>query len=204
MIGAVRAALEAARPRRVVCLSTVGAQATQTNLLSQLGMMEAQLGELPMPVAFLRAAWFIENVAWDIGAARASGVVPSFLQPLDRVLPMVATADVGRTAAQMLLDDWRGVRTVELEGPRRLSPDDLAAGLAKALARGVRMAPVPREVWEATFRVQGMRNPLPRMQMLDGFNAGWLRFEADEAHTRKGEVALDTVLEGLVSARPEA
>src|SRR5207245_909670 len=35
-IAAVRSALEAARPARVVCLSTIGAQATQVNLLTQL------------------------------------------------------------------------------------------------------------------------------------------------------------------------
>ena len=32
----------------------------------------------------------------------------------------------------------------------------------------------------ALFRTQGMRNPTPRMQMLDGFNQGWLSFEGGE------------------------
>jgi hypothetical protein len=40
--------------------------------------MEEVLGELPTPIAFLRAAWFMENFAWDIIPARESGVVPSF------------------------------------------------------------------------------------------------------------------------------
>src|ERR1700734_743685 len=39
-IAAVRSALEAARPAKVVCLSTIGAQARQENLLSQLSLME--------------------------------------------------------------------------------------------------------------------------------------------------------------------
>lgn len=28
------------------------------------------LGSLPMPVAFLRAAWFMDNAAWGIDSAR--------------------------------------------------------------------------------------------------------------------------------------
>jgi len=32
-----------------------------------------------MPVAFLRAAWFMENAAWDIDSAK-SGAYPEYLQ----------------------------------------------------------------------------------------------------------------------------
>ena len=61
MISAVRDALAEARPARTVCLSTVGAQMTQPNLLNQLAMMERELGTLDLPIAFVRAAWFMEN-----------------------------------------------------------------------------------------------------------------------------------------------
>jgi NAD(P)H dehydrogenase (quinone) len=37
---------------------------------------------------------------------------------------MVATADIGRTAAALLQQSWSGVRLVELEGPRRYSGSD--------------------------------------------------------------------------------
>jgi uncharacterized protein YbjT (DUF2867 family) len=198
LIDAVHAALTAARPRKVVCLSTVGAQASQANLLTQLQVMEQVLGTLPMPVAFLRAGWFIENAQWDVEAARATGVIPSFLQPLDKPVPMVATADIGRLAAEMLQQDWLGTRVVELEGPHRVSPNQLAASFARVLGREVRMQAVPRDTWEALFTRQGMQNPTPRMQMLDGFNEGWIEFAAGEAGSRKGVVALDTVVRTLV------
>ena len=58
---ALRAALEAARPARVVYLSTIGAQASQSNLLTQHTIIEQALSELPMPITFLRPAWFMEN-----------------------------------------------------------------------------------------------------------------------------------------------
>ncbi|WP_406867266.1 NmrA family NAD(P)-binding protein [Paraburkholderia fungorum] len=198
VIDAVRGALQAAAPGKVVCLSTIGAQATETNLLTQLTLMEQALRELPMPLTFLRPGWFIENAAWDIGPARDEGIVHSFLQPLDKAVPMVATADVGRVAAQLLQQTWRGVRVVELEGPQRVSPNDLAAAFARVLGRPVRAQSVLRETWEALFRSQGMKEPLPRMRMLDGFNEGWIAFEGDPAEIVKGEVRLETVLRDLV------
>ncbi|MBN3754497.1 NmrA family NAD(P)-binding protein [Paraburkholderia sp. Tr-20389] len=196
-IAALREALSAAQPSRVVVLSTVGAQATQPNLLNQLGLMEQALRTLPMPVAFLRAAWFFENCVWDVEPARADGVIPSFLQPLDKPVPMVATADIGRVAAGLLQDSWVGVRVVELEGPRRVTPNEIAHAFAVALGREVRVQVVPREEWEPLFCSQGMQNPLPRMQMIDGFNEGWIEFESPSAVV-KGSVTLERVIGQLL------
>jgi NAD(P)H dehydrogenase (quinone) len=199
VIDAVKTALESAHPGKVVCLSTIGAQATQSNLLTQRTLMEQALSELPMPVTSLRPGWFMENAAWDVGPARVEGLVHSFLQPLDKAVPMVATADVGRVAAQLLQETWSGKRVVELEGPQRVSPNDLAAAFAEILGRPVRAEAVPRETWGALFRAQGTKDPMPRIQMLDGFNEGWIDFEGDEATVVKGRVELETVLRRLVS-----
>ena len=117
VISAVRQALDATRPAKVVCLSSIGAQAAQSNLLSQRTLMEEALATLSSPITFLRPAWFMENLSWDVAQARDQGVLSSFLQPLDKAMPMVATADVGRVAAELLLQDWIGERVVELEGP---------------------------------------------------------------------------------------
>jgi len=195
IIAALRQALESARPQHLVVLSTVGAQATSENLLTQLSLMEQALGTLPLPVTFLRPAWFMENAAWDLPPARDQGVIPSFLQPLGRKIPMVGTADVGRVAAELLQDSRKGNRIVELEGPRPVSPNDIAASYAQLLGRAVSARAVPRETWEALFRSQGMHNPMPRMRMLDGFNEGWISFEHD---TLKGRIELLTVLRGII------
>ncbi|HWS62883.1 MAG TPA: NAD(P)H-binding protein, partial [Steroidobacteraceae bacterium] len=186
VISAVRQALDATRPARVVCLSTIGAQALQSNLLSQRTLMEEALSTLPLAVAFLRPAWFMENVGWDIDRAREQGVISCFLQPLDKAMPMVATADVGRVAAELLRQDWSGKRVVELEGPDWVTQNEIASELAKALHRPVRAEAVPRESWGAIFRAQGMRDPIPRIQMLDGFNEGWIKFEGNGATLIKG------------------
>jgi len=198
VISAVRQALDATRPAKVVCLSTIGAQAEQTNLLSQRTLMEETLATLPSPITFLRPAWFMENVSWDVAEARDQGVLSSFLQPLDKAMPMVATADVGRVAAELLLQDWIGKRIVELEGPKWVTQNGIAAELSKALHRPVRAEAVPRENWGAIFRAQGMRDPIPRIQMLDGFNEGWIKFEGGDAALVKGKVSLAEVIRRLV------
>jgi uncharacterized protein YbjT (DUF2867 family) len=192
------AALKRSSPERVVYLSTVGAQAAQTNLLTQHTIIEGTLRELATPTTFLRPAWFMENAAWDVAPARETGVIPSFLQPLDRRIPMVATADIGQTAAELMMEPVTGHRTVELQGPAKVSPNDIAESFSALLGKAVRTAEVPRSQWESLFRAQGMKNPLPRIQMLDGFNEGWITFEGRPEDVRKGSVGLDLVLSAML------
>jgi NAD(P)H dehydrogenase (quinone) len=194
----LKSALQEAHPGRVVYLSTIGAQATKSNLLTQHTIIEQILGELSMPITFLRPGWFMENSSWDVATAANNGVISSFLQPLDKPVPMVATADIGRVAAELLRDTWNGRRVVELEGSHRVSPNEIAATFADLLARPVRAEAVPRETWESLFKLQGTKNPKPRIEMLDGFNEGWIEFEWGETGSRKGKVALETVLQKLV------
>ena len=196
-IASIYSALAAAKPNKVVALSTIGADALQPNLLNGLGLMEDALKTLPMPVSFLRAAWFMENATWDIASAR-NGSIQSYLQPLDRPVPMIATDDVGRTAAALLQEEWNGPRVVELEGAQRGSPNALADAFAKVLARPVRAQAVPRDQWESIFRAQGMKNPTPRMQMLDGFNAGWIDFANRGANARKGCIGIDQAVATMI------
>jgi NAD(P)H dehydrogenase (quinone) len=197
-VAALRHALEQARPARVVCISTIGAQAKRENLLSQLSLMEQSLGDLPIPLTFLRPAWFMENCSWDVAAARDNAEISSFLQPLDKPVPMVAAADVGRVAAELLQENWAGRQVIELEGPARVSPNEIAATFAEIIGRPVRAEAVPRQTWEQLFKSQGMKHPEPRMQMLDGFNEGWIEFEHGESKRRKGRIGLKEVLEKLV------
>jgi uncharacterized protein YbjT (DUF2867 family) len=194
---ALSAALAAARPPRVVYLSTIGAQATRSNLLTQHSIIEQALRTLPIAITLLRPAWFMENSTWDVARAK-NGAMQSFLQPLDKPVPMVATSDIGRVAAELLQETWNGHRVVELEGPHRVSPQEIADTFAKLLGRPVKPAVVPRETWEALFKSQGMKNPEPRIHMLDGFNEGWIKFEGNEAGSRKGKVALENVLRTLI------
>lgn len=194
VIAAVSQALQAAAPKKVLCLSTIGAQARELNLLTQRTLMEQALSALDLPVTVLRPAWFMENALYDVIAARETGVIHSFLQPLDKAVPMIATADIGALAAQLLQQDWAGRRVVELEG-QWVSPNDIARSLTQILGRDVRAEVVERDTWEALLRAQGAQNPTPRMRMVDGFNEGWICFEHDQV--LKGSTSLDSVLRKL-------
>lgn len=195
IIQALDAALRGTRPEVTVCLSSVGAQVPQASLLRQLSLMEEVLSGLETCVKFLRAAWFMENAAWEIDSARSRGEIDSYLQPLDRAIPMVATIDVGRVAAQMLLAGAAGERMIEMTGATEVSPREIASTLGRILGKDVQARSVPRGEWERLFRTQGMKNPLPRIQMLDGINEGWIRFEGEP---RRAGTTLETVLRRLV------
>ena len=74
-------------------------------------------------------------------------------------------------AAELLQTNLSARRVVELAGtaPRRVDrcgEQTLRPDPRPSCARG---EAVPRESWESLFRSQGMKNPEPRMQMLDGF-----------------------------------
>jgi len=103
----LKSAIEAARPGRVVYLSTIGAQATQSNLLTQHTIIEQVLGELSMPITFCGQDGSWRTVAGISLRRPIHGVDSSFLQPIDKPVPMVATADIGRVAAELLQEAWK-------------------------------------------------------------------------------------------------
>jgi NAD(P)H dehydrogenase (quinone) len=43
-----------------------------------------------------------------------------------------------------------------------------------------------------------MKNPTPRLQMIEGFNEGWIEFEGRFEGSVKGQTSLNTVLEEMV------
>jgi NAD(P)H dehydrogenase (quinone) len=188
---ALRQALDAARPAKAVYLSSIGAHwTTGTGLIATLRMLEEELGALPMPSAFLRAARFMEKAQWDVPAVQATGKLVSFLQPLDRKFPMVSTADIGRIVAETLQQPWMGRRILEIEGPQRCSPLDLAHAFQALIGRPVHATAAPREQWAAIFEGQGMppQRTTLRQDMGDGFNAGWIAFERRHTEHVQGRV----------------
>lgn len=200
VIDSVVEALGVAAHTKVLCLSTIGADAIYGNLLSQRTMLEAALRELPLPLTILRPAWFIYNAAWDVASARETGLIHSFLMPTDKAFPMVAAKDVGRLAADVIQEDWKGIRVVELDGPCRVAPNDLADAFTRVIGKPVVAVPVPRESWDALFRSEGMKNPEPRIRMLDGFIEGWIEFRDGGRKAIKGRTTAITVVAGLVAS----
>jgi NAD(P)H dehydrogenase (quinone) len=142
-VEALGQALRAARPGRVVLLSSIGAQyVAGTGAILKLHHLEQALAN-SAGVVSVRAGWFMENYAGLIPHVRATGVLPSMLAPLDRAHPMVATQDIGAVVADLLLDTARDRSVVELEGPRCYALHDVAVAFGKVLGRPVKAQILP-------------------------------------------------------------
>ena len=76
-----------------------------------------------------------------------------------------------------------------------MTPHEIATTFSKVLDRPVRAEVVPHETWKRLFDSQGMKNPEPRIRMLDGFNEGWIDFEGTSI---KGSTEFETVVRKLV------
>jgi NAD(P)H dehydrogenase (quinone) len=201
-IAGIRTALDHARPAKAVYLSSIGAQQTSgIGLITVLHILEEQFGSLPIPGAFLRAGWFMENCLWDVAPAREQGKLFSYLQPLDHKFPLVATADIGRVGAETLLQSWTGNRYIEIAGPARYSPLDIAATFATALNRDVEAVAVPRDTWTSNFVSQGTPEDrtVRRIEMIDAFNSGWIDFPAPGTEHIQGTTDLKKVVDQLVA-----
>ncbi|MDQ8756626.1 NAD(P)H-binding protein [Sphingosinicella sp. LHD-64] len=154
-IAAILAALDGSGLEKVVAESTYGAQpGERLGDLSTLYTLEEGLAAQPIPATVQRAAYYYSNWDMAIETARERGVIESFF-PEDFALPMVAPEDLGRTAARFLTDPAKQTGLHYVEGPRHYTPANVAAALAEALDRPVRVAVVPREKWIETYRAAG-------------------------------------------------
>jgi NAD(P)H dehydrogenase (quinone) len=201
-IAAVKKAILAAKPPRAVLLSSWGSEkAYGIGLISANRILEQELGYTGVPSAFLRAAWFMENLGYSFSAARSTGKYFSLYQPLERPYAMVATKDVGRIGAQTLLQDWQGNRVIEISGPISYSSKDAAAALAAAIGRPIVAVAVPRDSWVDTLAENGM--PADRsgayIEMVDGLNSGWIDIGAPGTEQKKGTTDLVTTVKALAS-----
>lgn len=201
-IAAIKRAILVARPPRAVYLSSIGSeQSSRLGLITTTHILEEELKNSGIPSAFLRAGSFMENNLHSLPAARATGNYFAFYQPVDRTCPLIATDDIGRIAAETLLQPWQGERFLELSGPQYYSSTDVAAAMSKALGKSITAVAVPRDTWVPTMASHGM--PADKsgayIEMLDNFNNGWIHFNVPGTEHIQGTVDLDTNMKSLIS-----
>jgi uncharacterized protein YbjT (DUF2867 family) len=142
---AVREASREAGLERLVLLSSEGAHLPGgTGPIRGLHAAEDILVDAAVRVTFLRATYFQENWAPVFGMAREQGILPSFLTDANGPRSMVATADIGRVAADLLMAP-EAPPVVELKGPRDLTVTEVASIAGLALGRSVAPVHLPRE-----------------------------------------------------------
>ena len=199
-IAAIKKAILAARPPRAVFLSSWGSEKTSgLGLITANRILEQELGDTGVPSAFLRPAWFMENLIYSLSAARSTGNYFSLYQPLERPYAMVATRDVGKVGAQTLLQEWQGNRVIEISGPISYSSQDVAAALEAVIGRPIAAVAVPRDSWVDTLAQNGM--PADRsgayIEMVDSLNSGWIGFGVPGTEHTKGTTDLVTTVKAL-------
>ncbi|MCL1464083.1 NmrA family NAD(P)-binding protein [Argonema galeatum] len=198
---ALQEAVQNAGLSKLVVLSSVGAHLPEgTGNIRTTWIFEQRFRQIDLPIAFVRCAYFMENWASVASVAASEGVMPSFLSPLDRAIPMVAAADIGRVCAESLLETWSGTRTIELQGPQSYSPNDVAAGFAQALGRPVQAVEVPESDW-AHLLAQFGNSPgaiVGWSEMLRGFNTGHIIFEDEGTTHLKGRVTIEDAIGSFI------
>lgn len=178
VIKAFQTAIENSSLERLVVLSSVGAQhAGGTGPIVTNHLVEQAFGNLGIPTTFVRATYFMENWNSVLETVKSEGILPSFLQPLDMKIPQVATEDIGRVAAEAMLEKSEGVQIKELAG-LPYSPNDVAEAFSKVLGREVKAVAVPEEQWMEIFKTfASQRNAEAFYEMTQWVNAGSIIFE---------------------------
>ncbi len=202
---ALAAAARRAHLPKAVILSSIGAQhAAGTGIIATLNRLEALLdGAVPATV-FLRPGYFVETWGEVAGAVLSDGVLPTFLEPSQRI-PMVSTIDVGRAAASLLCEDWTGKRIVELGGPEEWSAGDVASAFAEVLGRPVVPLPVPPERRAALLAEGGVPREIASalLGMYEGIANGLVTYQ-DGSEKRRGTTSLRTAIARIVAAAAPA
>ena len=191
----IEAARRAGLPK-LVALSSIGSHLPRgTGNILTTHILEEALKSLPPEVAvgFVRAAGFMENWKALLPVAQQQGILPSFYTPLERAMPMVATADIGQACADVLMQEWQGTQIWELHGPQAVSPNHIAASFGKALKRDVQAVIIPESEWPSTLSQMG-NSPAAvgsYSEMIRAFNNGTMVFEEHGTKKIQGKTTIN-------------
>jgi uncharacterized protein YbjT (DUF2867 family) len=197
---AILGAVADARPGHVVLLSSIGANhPSGTGPIQHLHPVEKGLREAGIPSTFLRAGFFMENWAGMAQGAIDSGTLYYGMRS-DAKLSQVATPDIGRTAARLLLEGAPsgGVRIVQLSGPADLTLQETADVLGKIAGKSITAVTVPPEATVGAFLGMGASRAIGEMyaELTVAFNDGRLVWEPGEVV--RGTVTLEQRLRELL------
>ncbi len=197
MLRALSTAIDAAKPGKLVYLSSIGAQhPLDTGAIRKLYDMEQAFNRLSIPTASIRAAWFMENFVGQIRAVASGSPLMSFVHPASKKIPMIATSDIGKLGAQLLEQDWIGHRVVELEGPCTYSVEDVAMVLRYHLDKDVPVDVIAETEYESVYRSFGLSDKGAKLmaEMNRGFNSDHIIFEKGTRAPVQGETLLEDCL----------
>ncbi len=185
----------------VVFLSSVGGHLHGgTGPIRAASYGEHAFGCIAKRLTILRPCYFMDNWAPVIGAAKAQGVLPTFIAPQAKI-PMISTKDIGRIGAEQLMTGGYGKQIVEMAGPEEYSPDQAASALSQILGKTVTAQHAPLSAVVPTFKSFGFSDEAARLfeEMYTAFSKGAIGYE-HQAKLVRGTVTLSEALNELVKA----
>ena len=177
---AITAVVRSTGVTHAVTLSSIGAdKPDKTGPVVGVHCLEQQLNGIDgLNVLHLRAGYFMENTLAQIGIIRATGMAAGPLRP-DLKLPMIATQDIGETAANALLSlDFRQKETRELLGQRDITMTEVAQIIGRAVGKpDLRYVQAPDEQVRAAMIQLGMSPNMADLilEMSAALNSGYMR-----------------------------
>jgi NAD(P)H dehydrogenase (quinone) len=203
MIDVATEALRKDPPSRLLAISDYGAELPLNTGITQLfHYLEQRVKPIAAQLIVLRSAEHMQNWAAFIPAALAAGILPSLHLPLERRFPTVAAQDVGAASAELLLDapGPGETRIVSLEGPQRLSVNDIAATLSEVSGRTIKPHALPRESWTPALLKGGLSEEHARLitDLYDVYNTGKIDVETSRSERRFGTTGLRDVFASIV------
>jgi uncharacterized protein YbjT (DUF2867 family) len=199
VIASLAAAVKAAKVPHVVLLSSIGAQhADGTGPIVSVHEAEEALAPVTQLTA-VRAAYFLENWGASLGMLD-QGILPSFIA-VGGEIPMVATRDIGRTAAAALVEGPHGRQVIELSAKREYAPADVAAAVSARTGRNVTAQQFPLDAVVPTFTSFGISPQVAELyrEMYAGIASGRVDFE-NRGRRVYGVVTVEDVLAKLLPA----
>jgi uncharacterized protein YbjT (DUF2867 family) len=187
---ALKAAIAESGVGHVVVLSSIAVQFDSgTGPILSARLLEQELGTLKTPLTFLRAAYFMENLLANLHPMQAQGVMPVMFDPA-HAFEMVATADIGAVAAQLLREGKAAPRRVELAGPELRTLADAAKVFGAAMHKSLNLAPVPAEAQVGVLKSVGLNDAWAQgyADMNAAFGKGKMVFEGAP---RRGLITLE-------------
>jgi uncharacterized protein YbjT (DUF2867 family) len=140
--------------------------------------LEERLNRIPdVNALHLRPGYFMENMLAQIGIIQAMDMTAGPLLA-DLALPMIATRDIGTSAASALLAlDFSGNETRELLGQRDLSYAEATTIIANAIGKpNLKYLRLPDEQVRAAFLQMGVSENVADLilEMAAALNSGYM------------------------------
>lgn len=203
---AIATAVQKNGVKNVVSLSSFGAdKSSGTGPVVGLHNLEQKLNGIAQAnVLHLRPGYFMENTLPQAGVIRKVGSALGPVRP-DLKLPMIATRDIGKAAAEALLrGDIRGKQTRELLGQRDLDSTEATRIIGKAVGKpDLKYIQPPDDQIRVAMVQMGMSDNLARLfiEMASALNTGHMRpLEGRNAHNTTSTTFEDFVAEFFVPA----